>query len=937
MRTRDRIHGLRSLVMDTRDIDRDVSLRIDIRLLGDLLGETLVRQEGPELLALVERVREFTKQIRGTDDSPANPDAAADLTDLLADLDIETTMSLVRAFTVFFYLANVAEQSHRLDEETQRGASGAGELERVVNAIIESDRFALPDLQRTLEGLDMRPVFTAHPTEAARRSILSKTTAIADLLSERSDPRLSDSDGARIVRRIAELIDLIWQTNELRDTRPTPVDEARSAIYYFDEIFSEVAGDLFDDFAHQMSRLGVSYPPTLAPISFGTWVGGDRDGNPNVTPGVTFEVLELQHDRALRELTEAVEKLAAVLSSSEFITDISDELARSLVEDAATLPETARIFRKLSHGEPYRQKCGFIHQRLRNTRQRIAADGIHQPGVDYRGADELITDLQLIYDSLAAHHGTLIAEGVVARLMRRASAFGFHLATMDIREHADRHRALITHLFDRIGISDFDQMTAPDRLRLLTDELAGARPLSTLATALPDDLARTLDTFHTVRRAHKRFGPDIIESYIISETAGADDVLIAAILARDAGLVDLTADVASIGFVPLFETIDEVREAHLTMDQLLSSEPYRQLVRLRGDRQEVMLGYSDSNKHGGITTSQWELYRCSRRLRDVAIEHGVELVLFHGRGGTVGRGGGPTGEAIMAQPWGTIQGRIKITEQGEVIADKYGLPQLAADNMELALAATLEATVFHQSSRKTATLLARWDAAMSEISDAAYAMYRSLVDDPRLVDYFLTSTPVDELGSMKIGSRPSRRPGGGKDNVGLGGLRAIPWVFGWTQTRQIIPGWFGVGTGLQTARDAGHGELIAEMYKDWAFFRAFISNVEMTLAKTDLTVASRYVDTLVEPDTASLFQTIEAEHDRSLEQILLITGGTTLVDRYPTLRHTLTVRDRYLDPISYLQVALLERARTAGSVDADLERALLLTVNGLAAGLRNTG
>jgi phosphoenolpyruvate carboxylase len=923
--------------MEVADTDRDILLRRDIRLLGDLLGETLVRQEGPELLTLVERVRDFTKRIRGTDEIPANPGAATELTSILAALDIETTMSLVRAFTVFFYLANVAEQSHRLDEDTQRGASGVGELERVVSAIADSDRFAPSDLQETLEDLDMRPVFTAHPTEAARRSILSKTTAIADMLNDRSDPRLSPADDARIVRRIAELIDLIWQTNELRDTRPTPVDEARSAIYYFDEIFSEVAGDLFDEFAYQVSRLGVTYPPTLAPISFGTWVGGDRDGNPNVTPDVTFEVLELQHDRALRELTTAVEELSAELSSSDFITEISNELARSLTDDAAFLPETARVFRKLSKGEPYRQKCGFIHQRLRNTRKRIAADGAHQPGTDYRDSRELVADLQLIYDSLAMHSGQLVADGAVARLMRRASAFGFHLATMDIREHADRHRTLISHLLDRVGTTGFEEMPRDKRVDLLASELAGARPLSSLATTLPEDLGRTLNTFHTVRRALKRFGPDIIESYIISETSGADDVLTAAILARDAGLVDLTAGVAAIGFVPLFETIDEVRAAHLTMEQLLSCEPYRELVRLRGDRQEVMLGYSDSNKHGGITTSQWELYRCSRALRDVAIRHGVELVLFHGRGGTVGRGGGPTGEAIMAQPWGTIQGRIKITEQGEVIADKYGLPQLAADNMELALAATLEATAFHQSSRKTAAVLERWDTAMSDISDAAFAMYRSLVDDPRLVDYFLTSTPVDELGAMKIGSRPSRRPGGGKDNVGLGGLRAIPWVFGWTQTRQIIPGWFGVGTGLRAAREAGHGDLIAEMYEEWAFFRAFISNVEMTLAKTDLTVASRYVDTLVDPDTASLFKVIETEHDQSLQQILLITGDDALVDRYPTLRHTLTVRDRYLDPISYLQVALLERARNEGSVDRDLERALLLTVNGLAAGLRNTG
>ncbi|MCH7668926.1 MAG: phosphoenolpyruvate carboxylase [Acidobacteria bacterium] len=923
--------------MEDTSESRDASLRLDIRLLGDLLGETLVRQEGPQLLALVEEVRKYTKLIRGAGDQPADLSATKDLTDLLADLDIDTTMSLVRAFTVFFYLANVAEQTHRLDEDTQRGSAGSGQLERVVDAILDSDHVGNDNLQAAVESLDLRPVFTAHPTEAARRSILSKTTAIAVLLNKRSDARLSATDKARLVRRIAEHIDLIWQTNELRDERPTPVDEARSAIYYFDQIFSQVAGDLFDEFAHQMTRLDLDYPPTLAPVSFGTWVGGDRDGNPNVTPSVTFEILVLQHDRALRGLTKAVEELSAALSSSDFHTEVSSSLTESLVTDSVALPETARKYQALSAGEPYRQKCAFIYQRLLNTRHRIATDGTHEPGVDYLEAGAFLSDLELMHDSLMENNGELIAGGLVARLMRRTAAFGFRLATMDIREHADRHTALISHLLDRVGQPGYTDMDLDNRVALLTHELAGGRPLSTLASELPDDLARTLEIFHTVRRALKRFGPDVIESYIISETRGADDVLAAAVLARDAGLVDLTAGVASIGFVPLFETIDEVRNAHLIMDKLLSAAPYRELVRLRGDRQEVMLGYSDSNKHGGITTSQWELYRCSRSLRDVAIKYGIELVLFHGRGGTVGRGGGPTGEAIMAQPWGTIHGRIKITEQGEVIADKYGLPRLAADNMELALAATLEATVFHQSSRREPDVLERWDTAMSAISDPAYEAYRSLIDDPRLVDYFLTSTPVNELASMNIGSRPSKRPGGGTDNVGLGGLRAIPWVFGWTQSRQIIPGWFGVGAGLSAAREAGHGDLIDEMYREWSFFQAFISNVEMTVAKTDLTIAARYVDALAKPESAGLFDVIEHEFNQTLEQILLITGGDALIDRYPTLRHTLAVRDRYLDPISYLQVSLLQRVRKSDVVDPDLRRALLLTVNGLAAGLRNTG
>ncbi len=913
----------------------DAPLRADIRLLGNLLGETLVRQEGPELLDQVERVRALTKRLRAAEQRGDAEGAAFDeLTGVLERLDLPMTISLVRAFTVFFYLANVAEQTHRLDEDGARARAKRGFLQSTVDRIqgagLDHDTIAA-----VVDRLELRPVFTAHPTEAARRSILTKITRIAKSLSQRSDPRISDSERDRIDRRLAELIDLIWQTDELRITQPTPLDEARSVIYYFDAIFRDVAADLFDELDFQLGRLTVELPADATPLHFGTWVGGDRDGNPFVTPDTTLEVLEMQHDHALRELIAAVEELATDLSPSDRIAAVSPELLAALRADALDLPEVHARFSRLSAGEAYRQKCAYIHQRLMNTRARIASGTEHRPGRDYRSATQLRAELELMQRSLEANRGELVAKGRLLRMIRRVSAFGFHMATMDIREHATKHHDTLAELIGRLdNVPHYLELERASRAALLVSELANPRPLAQLTTPLSPASANTLQTLHTVRRAIDRFGAEIIESYIVSETRGADDILAAAVLAKEAGLVDLQAGIARVGFVPLFETIDEVRHSGQILDDLLTEPSYRRIVELRGHLQEVMLGYSDSSKHGGIATSQWLLYSASRDLRDVARRHGVELRLFHGRGGTVGRGGGPTGEAILAQPWGTVDGRIKITEQGEVIADKYGLPELAAANLELALAATLEASLLHRVSRQPADVLAMWDGAMNVVSDAAYQKYRALVEHPDLIDYFTSSTPVEELTAMNIGSRPARRPGG---KTGLDSLRAIPWVFGWTQSRQVVPGWFGVGSGLEAAHAAGLSDTVERMYSEWAFFRTFVSNVEMTLTKTDITVAGRYVDALVPPELHHVWETIVDEFDRTLTHILAITGDAQLLDRYPILQRTLAVRDTYLDPISYLQAALLKRSRQTGQTSADLQRALLLTVNGLAAGLRNTG
>jgi len=906
---------------DAIDDPRDEELRADIRRLGAELGNALTRQHGASLLELVEQVRALTKTVRLTGDENAN----ARLEVVLASLSLGDAINLVRAFSAYFYLANVAEQSHRVGDlsMTDENRTIAATVDRILAADVD------PDLVSSVVGrLELRPVFTAHPTEAARRTLLTKLRRVAELLADRADPRRNATDRHRIDRRVAELIDQIWQTDELRGTRPTPLDEARSAVFYLDQLASDVIPDLGDEIDLQLARLGHASRPS---IRFGTWVAGDRDGNPNVTPELTMQVLELQHEHGLRALIEHVAAAAEELSMSERIHAISTELRESLASDRDVLPGVWERFKVLNADEPYRLKCAYIHQRLRNTQHRIAGDSRHVAGRDYLRPDQLLDDLDVMRRSLVENAGQLIASGALLRLIRNVETFGFHLATMDIREHAEQHHDVLAQLYDRLGI-DYRALARPDRIELLAEELGNRRPLASPVTPLQGRAAVTFETFNAIRRAHERFGPGVIESYVVSMTRDTDDVLAAAILARDAGLIDLHAGKASIDIVPLFETIDELRRAGELLETMLSSPAYRRIVELRGNTHEVMLGYSDSNRYGGITTSQWEIYKAQRLLRNAAQKHGVTLLLFHGRGGTIGRGGGPTHQAILAQPFGTIDGGIKVTEQGEVVSDKYGLPGLATRNLELALSSVLEASLLHRVSRQPREVLDRWTETMELVSQAAFRAYRALVESDGLVEYFLSATPVEELAEMNIGSRPSRRPGGG---TGLDDLRAIPWVFGWTQSRQIVPGWFGVGTGLAAAREAGAWDVVEEMQAKWLFMQTFVSNVEMTLTKTDLAIASRYVRQLVEPRHHHLFDLIKQEYVRTTEEISQLTGSA-LLDRLPILQRTLAVRDYYLDPLNYLQVSLLERSR-AGERNEELERALLLTVNGIAAGMRNTG
>ena len=905
----------------------DSALRADIRLLGTLLGETLVRQVGTDLLELVERVRELSRKGRESD--------SADLADLLAGVDLQTTIWLARAFSAYFHLANTAEQVHRAADLDRLRAEQGNAIRRMADRVA-ADPEAVAELCRALPNIELRPVFTAHPTEVARRSVLTKLRRVGELLELRGRSAAIDQGG--IDRRLAEIVDLLWQTDELRRERPTPVEEAGTIAYYLDDLARRVVPGVVERFVVRLGEIGAHLPPTATPLRFGTWVGGDRDGNPNVTPGVTLEVLAQQHEFGITMLLANLEELVTELSSSSEIAGASAALWVSLADDARALPEVAEQYGRLNAEEPYRLKASFIRQRLRNTRARLAEGARPRPPVEYADGRAVLADLDVMRHSLLANRGQLVADGSLARLMRTVAAFGLQLGTLDIREHAEAHHVALAAAFDRLGELDrpYRRLDRDERRQLLSRELTSRRPLLGPTAVLDGPAAAAVAVFEVVREALDRYGPDALESYVISMTKGVDDVLAAVVLAREAGLVDVHSGVARLGFVPLLETVDELRSAGAILDQLLGDESYRGLVRLRGDVQEVMLGYSDSNKESGLTTSQWEIHKAQRALRDTAQAHGVLLRLFHGRGGTVGRGGGPTHDAVLAQPFGVLQGSMKLTEQGEVISDKYLLPSLARHNLELALAAVVEATVLHQTSRLDFGLLARWDATMDAVSDAASSSYRALLAEPGFVDYFRASTPVEELSELNIGSRPARRG----DDGGIESLRAIPWVFAWTQSRQILPGWYGVGSGLAAARAAGHGQMLSDMFAGWHFFRTFVSNVEMGLAKVDLGVARQYVDRLVHPSLHHLFEAICAEYERTVAELLQVTGQSSLLERQPALRDTLAVRDLYLDPISHLQVNLLGRWRERGdrsNPDALLRRGLLLTINGIAAGLRNTG
>ena len=910
--------------------DKDLPLKEDIRLLGRLLGDTVREQEGEATFELIEQIRRCAVRFRRGGD----PEAVKELKGILQALTPGRAILVIRAFSYFSQLANLAEDQHHIRRSrAHRSEDGAPRPSSLDHALAQGAGAGLDaaGLKAFFDGAQVRPVLTAHPTEVQRKSILNAQMEIAHLLEERdrttSTPRETALRGEHLQRQVL----LLWQTRMLRAHRPAVTDEVASALSYFERTFLREVPALYADLEDRLARDPAWGDTELPPfLQLGSWIGGDRDGNPFVTAEVLERALRMQSQTILDFLLRELESLGSELSLSLQVSKASQEVLNLAAKSPSSSPQRA--------DEAYRLAQSLISARLEATRRKLLPTGSAPPAevvAPYGSAAELKTDLDTLDRSLRAHGGRRLARGRLRDLRRAVAVFGFHLVPLDLRQTSEVHGRVVAELLETLqpgtGYLALDEEA---RIALLAAELASPRPLASPFLAYSEETQAELGLFRTVARAQQRLGLAAVPNCIISHTEGVSDLLEAAVLLRETGLLRPAEGHLDINLIPLFETIEDLRSCGAIMDRLLALPLYRRLLDSRGGEQEVMLGYSDSNKDGGFVTSRWELYKAEQDLVAVARRHGVRLRLFHGRGGSVGRGGGPAYEAILAQPAGAVNGQIRLTEQGEVIAAKYGHPAVGRRNLEVLVAATLEASLPQGPGDGEDP---RFSAAMDLLSAEACAAYRNLVYETEGFErYFWESTPISEIARLNIGSRPASRKGG----RAITDLRAIPWVFSWGQCRLMLPGWYGFGSAVRTFR-AAQGEaglaLLREMHAHWPPFRSLLSNLDMVLAKVDLAIASRYADLVGDAALRTrIFGRIEQECAATLEALRTITGQAELLEDNPTLRRSIQHRFPYLDPLNHLQVELLSRYR-AGDLDGRTERGILLSINGLAAGLRNSG
>jgi len=909
--------------------DSDIPLREDIRLLGRLLGESIKEIEGEQVFSVVERIRQHAIRFTRSRDSSSDLEMA----EALNGLPQESSISVVRAFSYFLHLVNIAEDQHhiRLHRQQSGHSSSAlsGSLECALDRLTESG--VLPStLKRVLDIAYVSPVLTAHPTEVQRKSILGLQERVAELLEARDRISQTSEEILESEENLKDSIITMWQTRMLRRERLTVLDEVKNGISYYDKTFFSEVPRMY---CHFEDLLRTRYPDNAWELAsffkVGAWIGGDRDGNPFVTAPILEQAMGLQSSAAIQFYLTELDALSTELPLSKLLASVSPELERLAEQSPDRSPHRA--------DEPYRLALNFIHARLNQTSASLENPAHHSEEISaYENGEGFYADLKVLSQSLMQNGGTRLARGRLRKLMRAVQVFGFYLAPIDLRQNSDVHERTVAELLLHAGAcDDYLSLNEEQRIQLLQTELTMPRLLYSPYQQYSEETQGELAIFFKARELKSRFGSAALPNCIISKTDGVSDLLELALLLKEAGmLIPGKQPHLDMNIIPLFETIEDLRQSSTTMAAILAIPLFRELVRLRGEEQEVMLGYSDSNKDGGFLTSGWELYKAEIKLAQVFAKAGVRLRLFHGRGGSVGRGGGPSYEAILAQPAGAVSGQIRITEQGEVIASKYGKPDVGRRNLEVLVAATLEATLLDNENH--AESAEGFYGIMERISELAFQAYRDLVyETPGFTQYFWASTPISEIAHLNIGSRPASR----KASERIEDLRAIPWVFSWAQCRLMLPGWYGFGSAIQAWLEENNDGLarLQRMHAVWPFFRTQLSNMDMILAKSDLAIASRYSELV--PDVAlreRIFSRLSNEWHATRDALLMINGAEDLLADNPMLGLAIKNRTPYMNPLNLMQIELLRRHRN-GETDGRVRRGIHISINGVAAGLRNSG
>jgi phosphoenolpyruvate carboxylase len=914
-------------------------LRRDVRFLGHILGEVLVHQSGNELLAIVEKIREMSKTLR----EQYTQEMYDEFKETISSLEPETRHQVIRAFSIYFHLINIAEQNHRIrrkrDYERSAGENvQPGSIEDAVRGL-NSQKIQASEVQEMMQGISLELVMTAHPTEATRRAVHDIHQRIASDVMKLDNPNLTFREREQLREQLLGEVITLWQTDELRDRKPTVIDEVKNGLYYFDETLFDVLPEVYQELERCLQKY---YPeedwhvPTF--MKFGSWIGGDRDGNPSVTSKITWETLTLHRQLAIKKYEALLREFLQHLSFSKNIVEVTQELLDSIEADRQRLDlQSHEVWR--NEKEPYRIKVIYMIEKIMHaTEQNVSSNR------KYNSPDEFIADLKIIERSLRNHYADFIADTHVSKLIRQVEMFGFHLASLDVRQHSKEHEAAMSEIMAKMSIcSDYASLSEQEKIELLSSILDDQRPITSPFMDYSESTLECLNVYHTIKRAQQEFGRNCIYSYLISMTEAASDLLEVMVFAKEAGLYRREPDgsiTCTLQSAPLFETIDDLHAAPDIMRTLYKIPAYRNSLVSTNHLQEIMLGYSDSNKDGGVITANWELRVALRSITEAAKENGVKLKFFHGRGGALGRGGMPLNRSILAQPADTIGGGIKITEQGEVLSSRYSMKGIAYRSLEQATSSLITAALSARNPQPDDSE-AKWEAIMRDISEKAQTKYQDLIfRDPDFLTFFKESTPLPEIGELNIGSRPSKR----KNSDRFEDLRAIPWVFSWTQSRYLLPAWYAAGSGMYSFYQDKEENLavLQDMYKNWSFFSSLIDNLQMALAKADLLIAKEYGSLIKDRTIAErIFTEISEEYERTSELILKISGQQEILDNVPVIQESIRLRNPYVDPLSYMQVQLLAelRAHREHSEEEDmiLLREVLLTINGIAAGLRNTG